>query len=66
MVNDTAFAPERFMRCEEFCARCGISMPTLYGYWRQGIGPQSQKIGPKHRVILREDAEAWLRSHQAA
>ena len=55
MVNDTAFAPERFMRCEEFCARCGISMPTLYGYWRQGIGPQSQKIGPKHRVILRED-----------
>jgi predicted DNA-binding transcriptional regulator AlpA len=64
MANDTPFATERFMRPEEFCARYGISGPTLYRYWRQGIGPQSQKIGPKQRVIHRKDAEAWLRAQQ--
>lgn len=47
------------MTVDQFCKACGISKPMLYRLWQQGQGPRSVKLG-KRRLILKNDADAWL------
>jgi len=55
---------EKYLRVPEFAAENGVSVATVYCWWAAGEGPKSTRLGPKSRVIAREDAEAWKRSLQ--
>ena len=59
----TAFN-DKYLRVPEFAAENGVSVATVYRWWAAGSGPKSMRLGPKSRVIAREDAEAWKRSLQ--
>jgi len=59
----TAFN-DKYLRVPEFAAENGVSVATVYRWWSEGRGPQSTRLGPKSRVIAREDAEAWKQSLQ--
>jgi predicted DNA-binding transcriptional regulator AlpA len=55
---------DKYLRVPEFAAENGVSVATVYRWWAIGEGPKSTRLGPKSRVIAREDAEAWKRSLQ--
>jgi predicted DNA-binding transcriptional regulator AlpA len=55
---------EKYLRVPEFAAENGVSVATVYRWWAAGSGPKSTRLGPKSRVIAREDAEAWRRAQQ--
>jgi predicted DNA-binding transcriptional regulator AlpA len=55
---------DKYLRVPEFAAENGVSVATVYRWWAAGEGPKSTRLGPKSRVIAREDAEAWKRSLQ--
>jgi hypothetical protein len=41
-----------------FCARNSISRDKLYELWRQGLGPETVRIGNR-QLITRESAARW-------
>jgi hypothetical protein len=45
---------------DEFCSRYRVARPTLYRFWRAGLGPTSYVIGAK-RMISRDAADRWVR-----
>ena len=55
---------DKYLRIPEFAAENGVSVATVYRWWDEGRGPKSTRLGPKRRVITREDAEAWRRAQQ--
>jgi predicted DNA-binding transcriptional regulator AlpA len=55
---------DKYLRVPEFAAENGVSVATVYRWWAAGEGPKSTQLGPKSRVIAREDAEAWRRAQQ--
>lgn len=50
----------RAFTVDDFCRCYGVARPTLYRFWRGGLGPTSYVIGAK-RMISREAADRWVR-----
>jgi predicted site-specific integrase-resolvase len=45
-------------RVEEWCYRYGIARPTLYSWWKRGIGPGFIQAGAI-RIIPIEEDDRW-------
>ena len=55
---------DKYLSVPEFAAENGVSVATVYRWWADGNGAKSTRLGPKRRVIAREDANTWSQSQQ--